>query len=463
MVNAGELLASLRCEIIRRGHPEYDNARKLYNAMVDRTPLAIARCRTTADVAACVDIARRTEMLLAVRGGGHNPAGLGSCDDGLVIDLSRMNDVRVDPNARTAIVRGGCLWRDVDRATHVFGLAIPNGLISSTGVGGLTLGGGIGHLTRRFGLTIDNLLAVEMVLADGSVVIANEGQHQDLFWAIRGGGGNFGVVTSFTFQLHPLHTVFAGPMFWPAEASNEILERHQNFIMGAPEEISGFLTFLQITPSARYPATLHDRTVCGVMWCYTGSPDQLEEILSPVRRWPKPCFEDVRSMPLPSLQSMFDSLRPSGHQWYWKSDFFGPLGQEAIDTHSKYGGRLPTSLSTIHLYPINGAVHRKRGDETAFAFRNALWAEAIAAVDPDPRKRDAIVKWARECWQAVHPYSAGGGYVNFMMDEERNRVAETYGANYKRLRDIKARYDPENVFRVNYNVAPSEGRGASPY
>jgi hypothetical protein len=372
-----------------------------------------------------------------------------------VLDLSQINEVRVDAAARLAKVGGGCRWRDVDRATHAFGLATPNGLISTTGVGGLTLGGGIGHLTRRYGLTIDSLLSVEMVLADGSFVSADEEENQDLFWAIRGGGGNFGVVTSFTFRLHPVQTVIAGPMFWPVEISSELLARFQEFIVGAPEDISGFFTFQKIAPSPLIPHSLHLRSVCGVMWTYTGAPEQFRQMLEPVRRWPEPLFEGIRSMPLPALQSMFDPIRPPGHQWSLKSDFFGVLSDEAIRAHSEHGAKLPTAISTIHLYPINGAVHRKTENETAFAFRNTLWAEAIAGVDSDPRNRHAIVTWSKECWQSVHPFSTGGAYVNFMMDDEPSRVAATYGRNYSRLQSIKAKYDPENVFRVNHNVIPA--------
>jgi FAD/FMN-containing dehydrogenase len=299
-----------------------------------------------------------------------------------------------------------------------------------------------------------------MVLADGSFVRADDEKNQDLLWAVRGGGGKFGVATSFTFRLHPVDTVVAGPMFWPVEIASEMLARFQEFVIGAPEDISGFFTFQKITPSPLIPQSLHLRSVCGVMWTYTGPPEELEPILKPVRRWPEPLFEGIRSIPLPVLQSMFDANRPPGHQWYMKSEFFGTLSDEAIRAHSEYGSRLPTPISTIHLYPINGAVHRKAESETAFAFRNALWAEAIAGVDPDPRNRNAIVTWARDCWQAVHPYSAGGAYVNFMMDEEPNRVSAIYGRNYGRLQRIKAKYDPENVFRFNHNVIPSPERHA---
>jgi FAD/FMN-containing dehydrogenase len=453
MTELDELVPALRGRIVLRQDPDYDEARRVHNALIDRRPAAIARCEGIADVVSCVRFAMRTGLLLAVRGGGHSLAGFGSCDDGLVIDLSPLSGVRVDAAAGQVKVGGGCRWREVDRATHAFGLAVPNGLISSTGVGGLTLGGGIGHLTRRCGLTIDNLLSVEMVLADGSIVNADEQRNADLFWAIRGGGGNFGVVTSFTFRLHPIHTVLAGPMFWPIESANEVLARFQDFLATAPEEISGFFTFQTIPALPLFPENLHGRTVCGVMWVSLGSSRQFYELVQPVRFSPDPLFENIRSMPLPALQSMFDSYRPAGHYWCLKTHIFDRLGTEAIRTHAEHGSRLPTAISTIHLYPINGAVHRKAPSDTAFAFRNALWAEAIAGVDPDGRNVEAIARWTRETWTAVRPWSAGGAYSNFMTDAEVERVAAAYGSNYARLRRIKSRYDPGNVFRVNHNLA----------
>ena len=453
MGDLDQLAAALQGTLIRSSDTEYEHARKVHNGMIDRRPAAIARCASVADVVACVRFAARTRLLLAVRGGGHSLGGFSTCDGGLVLDMSRLTDVQVDAAAMLAKVGGGCRWHDVDHATHAFGMATPNGLISTTGVGGLTLGGGIGHLSRRFGLTIDNLLSADMVLADGSFITADRERNEDLFWAVRGGGGNFGVVTSFTFRLHALHTVLAGPMFWPIQSAPEMLAKFQDFIVDATEDISGFFTFQTIAPTAAFPDALHGQSTCGVMWTYTGAPEQLKQILEPVRRWRKPLFESIRSMSVPVLQSMFDAHRPRGHQWCLKTDVFDALSEEAIRTHSQYGSNLPTAISTIHLYPINGAVHRKGESETAFAFRNALWAEAIAGVDPCPENRDAIVNWATECWQAVHPYSAGGAYINFMMDEAPNGIAVTYGRNYSRLRQVKARYDPDNLFRVNHNIS----------
>ena len=451
-----DLKAKLRGDLIQPGDINYDEARKLYNAMIDKRPGIIARCVDVADVMACVNHARENGMLLAIRGGGHNGPGLGSCNDGLVIDLSRMRGVRVNPAAKTAQVAGGCVWGDVDHATHAFGMAAASGIISTTGVGGLTLGGGIGHLSRKYGLTIDNLVEVDVVLADGSFVTASERQHPDLFWAVRGGGGNFGVVTSFTFRLHPVLNVTAGPMFWALEDAPEVMKRYEQFITDAPEEINGFFAFLMVPPVPLFPPELHMRTVCGVVWCSTADPRRTDEILKPVREWPKPLLAHVGPMPFPALQGLFDGLLPPGLQWYWKADFVDHLSDEAIVQHVKYGSALPSTLSTMHMYPINGAVHRVREGDTAFSYRATKWAAVIGGIDSDPANKDKIAEWAKRYWEAVHPYSAGGAYVNFMMEEGAARVEATYGGNYARLRQVKAKYDPGNVFRVNQNIAPAE-------
>ncbi|HXN49572.1 MAG TPA: FAD-binding oxidoreductase [Bryobacteraceae bacterium] len=449
------LKARLRGDVIEPGDAGYDQARKLYNGMIDKKPRLIARCVDVADVIACVNHARDSGILLAVRGGGHNGPGLGSCDGGMVIDLSRMRGVRIDPADKTAQVAGGCVWGDVDHAGHAFGMAVPSGIISTTGVGGLTLGGGIGHLSRSYGLTIDNLLAVDMVLADGSFVTANEKQNSDLFWAVRGGGGNFGVVTSFTFRTHPVHTVTAGPMFWAVEDAAEIMKRYEQFITDAPEEINGFFAFLMVPPVPLFPEELHMRTVCGVIWCSTAGPERTSELLRPTESWPKPLLAGVGPMPFPVLQSLFDGLYTPGLQWYWKADFVDHLSDEAIAQHIKHGTNLPSMFSTMHLYPVNGAVHRRNKQDTAFSYRETKWAEVIVGVDPDPGNKGKITEWARGYWDALHPYSAPGAYINFMMEEGAERIEATYGGNYARLRQVKAKYDPGNLFRVNQNIAPA--------
>jgi FAD/FMN-containing dehydrogenase len=458
--NHDELKGKLRGELILPGDPSYDKARQLYNGMIDKRPGLIVRALDAADVIACVNYARDRHILLAIRGGGHNGPGLGSCDGGLCVDLSSMRGVRVDPAAKTAQVAGGCVWGDVDHATHPFGQAVPCGFISTTGVGGLTLGGGIGYLSRSCGLTIDNLLSVEMVLADGSFVTADEDRNADLFWAVRGGGGNFGVVTSFTFRTHPVHTVTAGPIFWPVEDAPEVMRRFEEFITDAPEEINGFFAFLVVPPVPLFPPELHMRTVCGVVWCSRADATRTDELLKPVESWPKPLLRGLGPMPFPVLQSLFDGLYPPGLQWYWKADFVDHLSDAAIAGHMQHGPKLPSMFSTMHLYPINGAVHRKNKEDTAFHYREAKFAEVIVGVDPDPANRDRISGWARAYWDAVHPHSAPGAYVNFMMEEGAGRIEASYGENYSRLRQVKARYDPTNLFRVNQNIEPAAAAGA---
>ena len=450
-----ELKNRLRGEIIQPGDDGYDDARKVYNAMIDRRPALIARCADTADVIAAVNFGRENDMLTAIRGGGHNGAGLGICDDGLVIDLSGIKYTRVDPAASTVRVGGGCTWGDVDHATHAFGLATPTGIISTTGVGGLTLGGGIGHLTRKCGLTIDNLLAADLVLADGSFVTASADQNEDLYWAIRGGGGNFGVVTSFLFRSHPISTVYAGPMLWELEQTTEVMQWYREFSPSAPDDVNGFFAFLTVPPGPPFPEHLHNRKMCGVVWCFTGPLDQAEEVFKPIRGFGPPALDLVGPMPHPMLQSMFDGLYPPGHQWYWRADFVNELSDEAIALHVKYGSEMPTMQSSMHMYPINGAAHRVGNDETAWAYRDANWAEVIVGVDPDPANNDRIISWTKDYWDALHPYSAGGAYVNFMMEEGQERVQATYGDNYERLVAIKNKYDPTNLFRVNQNIKPT--------
>jgi FAD/FMN-containing dehydrogenase len=451
-----EFQTQLRGSVIRPGEPSYDDARSVYNGMIDRRPAMIVRCADVADVIQAVCLARDTALLVSVRGGGHNAGGLGVCDGGLVIDLSALGGVRVDPAARTVRVAGGCVWGDVDHATHAFGMATPSGIISTTGVGGLTLGGGLGHLTRKYGLTIDNLLEADMVLADGRFVTVSEKENADLFWAIRGGGGNFGVVTSFLFRLHPVHTVTAGPMLWPLENTGEVMRWYRTFILEAPEELNGFFAFLSVPPAPPFPEPLHGQTMCGVVWCYTGTAEEAELALRPARReLPPPAFEHVGPMPHPALQSMFDPFYPPGLQWYWKADFVNELSDEAIALHAQHGARLPTPHSTMHLYPINGAAHRVGKEATAFSYRDATWAEVIVGVDPDPANNERLTTWAREYWDALHPHSAGGAYVNFMMDEGEERIRATYRENYDRLAAVKGKYDPTNLFRVNQNIPPS--------
>ncbi len=445
----------LRGELIEPSDASYEEARKVYNAMISRKPRLIARCADVADVIAAVGFGRENGMRVSIRGGGHNAGGLGVCDDGLVIDLTPIRWVHVDPAKKTVRVGGGCRWGDVDHAAHAFGLAVPSGIISTTGVGGLTLGGGLGHLTRKYGLTIDNLLAANVVLADGSFAQASARENTDLFWAIRGGGGNFGVVTSFLFQGHPVHTVCAGPMLWPLDQAADIMKWYREFIVQAPRELNGFFAFMTVPPAPPFPEPLHLKKMCAVVWCYTGTPERAAQILEPVRRDRPPAFEFFVPMPFPMLQGMFDGLYPPGLQWYWKADFVKELSDKAIALHVKHGSELPTMHSTMHLYPINGAAHDPGKNETPWSYRDAVWSEVIVGVDPHPANKDRITAWARKYWEALHPFGAGGAYVNFMMEEGEDRVRATYRDSYDRLAAIKAKYDPKNFFQVNQNIQPA--------
>lgn len=447
--------ASLRGELIRSGEQGYDEARKVYNGMISKKPLMIARCADTADVIRCVNFARTNAITLSIRSGGHNAGGLGVCDNGLVIDLSRMKYTRVDPKAKTVVVGGGTTWGDVDHATHAFGLAVPSGIISTTGVGGLTLGGGIGYLTRKCGLTIDNLLSVDMVLADGSYLTADAHHNQDLFWAVRGGGGNFGVCTSFTYQCHPISTVYGGPMLWELSDSEEIMKWYAKMIKPAPDDLNGFFAFLTVPPGPPFPEQLHMKKMCGIVWCYTGKPEKADETFTAIRSFKKPAFEHTGQMPLPVMQQMFDALLPTGLQWYWRADFVNELKDEAIAKHAKWAEAMPTMLSTMHMYPVNGAASRVQDSETAWGYRDTMWAMVIAGIDPDPANNEKISTWAKQYWEDLHPYSAGGAYVNFMMEEGEARVKATYRGNYDRLVKIKNKYDPENLFSVNQNIKPT--------
>lgn len=454
-----EFRESLRGKILEPQDMEYDEARNVYNGMINKKPKFIVRCADVADVILAVNFARENKILLSVRGGGHNAGGLGICDDGLVIDLSTMRYTRVDPHAKTVTVGGGTTWGEVDHATHAFKMATPSGIISTTGVGGLTTGGGMGYLTRKFGLSIDNLLSVDMVLANGEFVTANATEHQDLFWAVRGGGGNFGIVTAFTFQLHEVDQVYAGPILYELEEMQSVLQWYRKFMKYAPDDLYGFFASLTVPPVAPFPEHLHLKKMCGVVWNYTGPMEKAEEVFKPVREFKEPALDMAGPMPFPALQSMFDGLYPSGMQWYWRADFVNEIPDEAINIHLKYAKQLPSMYSTMHLYPINGEASRVNDTDTAWTFRDAVWSMVIVGVDPEPKNADKITKWTKEYHNEIHKYSAGAAYVNFMMDEGHDRVKATYGKNYDRLVEIKDKYDPDNLFCVNQNIKPSHKKG----
>jgi FAD/FMN-containing dehydrogenase len=449
--------AGLRGQVFQQGDAGYDETRALYNGMVDKRPLLIARCADVADVIASVQFGRENGLLTAVRGGGHNGPGLGSCDGGLVIDLGAMKGARVDPQQRTVRVGPGCTQGDVDHAAHAFGLAVPAGIVSTTGVAGLTLGGGHGYLSRKFGLTVDNLLEADVVLADGSFVTASASSHPDLYWALRGGGGNFGVVTSFLFRAHPVDQVYAGPIFWDVKDARRIMQWYREFLPRSPRELGAFVGLKTVPSVDPFPKEIQGKKICALISCYGGPVGEGEELMKQVRKeLPPPILDWMSAMPFTALQSLFDPLLPKGMQWYWKGDFVKELPDPAIDVHLKYAAESPSELSLMHLYPIDGAVHDVAPHDTAWNCRDATWSMVIAGIDPQPSKAAAISAWARSYWEAVHPYTMGGAYVNFMMEEGEDRIRATYGENYERLAAVKRRYDPGNFFRVNQNIRPAQ-------
>ena len=451
---SGLAIQGFRGRLIGPSDKDYDEARALYNGMIDKRPMLIARCTDAADVVAAVNYGRENKLLLAIRGGGHSGPGLGSCDGGLVIDLSHMRSVRVDPSNRTVRVDPGCTAADLDHATHAFGLAVPLGIVGSTGVAGLTLGGGTGYLTRKYGLTIDNLLEVDVVLADGSFVTANKDQHADLFWAVRGGGGNFGVVTSFLFQAHPAKIVFAGPIFWDAKEAKKVIGAYRDFIANAPEELGLFVGLKTVPPTDPFPKEHWNKRACALIGAFNGPIEKGQALMaSLLEKLPAPLFNWMGEMPWTAINSLFDPFFPKGLQWYWKGDFVKALSDEAIDVHIANALKAPTPFCLMHLYPIDGAVRRVAKDATPWIARDASWSMVIAAVSPDPKDAAALRTWGRSYWEAIHPFNLQSAYVNFMdADEADNRVQLSYGDNYKRLAAIKAKYDPNNLFRVNQNI-----------
>ena len=455
---ARDELPDFQGQLIGPDDTDYEQARLVFNRMIDRRPALIARCATADDVSRIVRFAADRGLLVAVRGAGHNGAGLGTCDDGVVVDLSPLREVHVDPDARTVRVGGGCTWAEVDGATGEYGLATPSGIISTTGVGGLTLGGGLGHLTRGCGLTIDNLLGAEMVLASGEQVRVGADEHPDLYWAIRGGGGNFGVVTSFLFRLHEVGTIFGGPTFWTAEQGTEVLSAYREFLPDAPRELNAFFAYHIVPPGPPFPEEIHLRPVSGVVWCYVGPEDAARRAMAPLLdNLPEPLMHGVHSMPHAMLQGAFDGLYPAGDQWYWRADFITEVPDQAVAIHDRFGTQLPSWKSTMHMYPIDGAPHDVAPGDTAWSYRDATWNTVFAGVDSDPANRDTITRWSIDYQEALHPYSAGGAYVNMMMDEGEDRVRASYRGNYDRLAQVKRTYDPDNLFRVNQNIRPAAG------
>jgi FAD/FMN-containing dehydrogenase len=448
------LREQVRGQIITPGDGDYDAARAVYNGMIDKRPAAVVRVSQVADVIACVNFARDNSLDLAIRGGGHSAPGFGTWDDALVIDFANTTGVRVDPASRTARSDAGATWADFNHATHAFGLATPGGIVGSTGVAGLTLGGGFGYLTRKYGLSCDNLISADVVTADGKFVTASESENDDLFWALRGGGGNFGVVTSLEYRLHPVDMVHAGIIIYPMEHAETVAKFYRDHIASAPEELGAFLAFALGPPVPFLPEEWHGKPVVVVVGMWTG-----DEAEGP-GRW-KP-FLDVAPvagsmvgpMPYPALNQAFDPLLPKGLQGYWKADFMAELSDGAIEAHLKYGSKIPSVETAVHVHPIDGAVQRVGATETAFANRNVKFSPVVAGMWQNPADNEANIAWVRDYAAALRPYAVPGGYINFMDADDQPRVAENYGGNFQRLGAVKAKYDPQNLFRINQNILP---------
>jgi FAD/FMN-containing dehydrogenase len=460
-------IPGFRGEVITPRHDEYDDARAVWNGSVDRRPRLIARCGGTADVAAAVRFAREHGLEVAVRGGGHNVAGTAVCDDGIVIDLSAMRGVWVDPGRRTALVEGGALWGDVDHATQAHGLATTGGIVGHTGVGGLSLGGGIGWLMRKHGLTVDNLVEAEVVTADGEVLRASAKDHPDLFWALRGGGGNFGVVSSFRFALHPVGPqVTAGPVFWAAEDTSDVLRFYRDFVADAPDELGNVVRLGTIPPLPVVDPSLHFRPAIAVASCYAGPVAEGEHAVRALRRFGTPLVDLVGPTRYVDHQSGLDDTVPHGWHYYWKATDLADLSDEVIDTvvEHAYNATSPTSYSAM--FHLGGAVARAPRESTAYPGRDVehnIIIDAAWLPEQDDSVAAANVAWARSFLDALEPHRAGV-YVNFLdSDDGTSRIHEAYGDDtYRRLADVKATYDPDNVFHVNKNIRPNAIAPARP-
>ncbi len=448
------LRQQMRGDVIGAEDAGYDEARAVRNAMIDRRPAVVTRPVNAGDVIAAVNFARESHLPLAIRGGGHSVPGFGTCDDGVVIDMSRMRGVRVNPEKRTARAEGGATWGDFNAATNAFGLATTGGIISTTGVAGLTLGGGIGYLARGYGLSLDNLISADVVTADGKLLIASEKENADLFWAIRGGGGNFGVVTSFEFRLHPVKDIYGGPMFYELKYAGDLLRFYRDYIKDAPEAMGGFPAFQIAPPLPFIPENRHGDTFVLFVACWSGPVEQGEKALKPFHDVAPVFAEHVGAMPYPALNSAFDGLYPPDLQHYWKANFVKELTDDAIAAHVEHGSKVPAMTSTMHIYPINGAVHKVASDDTAFAYRDANFATVIAGMWPDPAQNKANIKWVRDYYDATAPLSEEGGYINFMAEDDQSRIKANYKGNYNRLVQAKKKYDPDNLFHVNQNIKP---------
>lgn len=448
--------SSLRGQLLQPSDTGYDDARKIWNAMIDRRPAMIVRCAGAADVRRSIAFARAHDILPAIRGGGHNIAGNAINDGGLVIDLSLMKSIRIDPDARKAWVEPGALLSDFDHEAQEFGLATPLGINSTTGVAGLTLGGGFGWLTRKYGMTVDNLVSVDMITADAERIHVSASEHPELFWAIRGGGGNFGVVTMFEFALHPVGPeVLSGLIVFPFEQAKQVLTRYRDFSAGASDELTVWAVLRQAPPLPFLPSEVHGTNIVALAVFYAGKVEDGMRAIEPLRAFGQPCGEHVGAQPYTAWQKTFDPLLTPGARNYWKSHNFAELGDDAIDTVIRYVGNLPTPQCEIFIGLLGGQANRVPTDATAYAHRDAVYVMNVHTRWDDPAEDDKCISWAREFFDAAAPYATGGVYVNFLTADESGRIGAAYGPNYDRLVQVKNTVDPRNLFRQNQNIQPT--------
>jgi FAD/FMN-containing dehydrogenase len=451
-----ELSASFAGELVRAGDPTYDEHRKVWNGSIDRRPALIARCSGVADVVAAVRLAASTGVPLAVRGGGHSFPGLSVCDGGVVVDLGPMKEITVDAEARRASAQAGVLLGELDQATQAVGLAVPAGIVTHTGLAGLTLGGGIGWIHRKYGLTVDQLLSAEVVTAEGEVMRASESENADLFWGIRGGGGNFGIVTEFEFRLNPLGpTVLAGPIFWPMADSPKLLRFYREWITEAPDELMTIVVHRKAPPLPFVPAELHGEPVVAVVPCYSGPVEEGERVVRPLREFAKPVLDLCQPKPFLEHQAMFDPTFPHGRWYYMRACDVAELSDEVIDTTFEHSMRITSPLTAFPIWQMGGAVARIGSDETAFGPRDAGFTFNITVATESAAGFEEEREWARGLWSALEPHHTGTVYVNFLMEEGEERVRQAYGeVRYDRLKTLKRKYDPGNLFRLNQNIPP---------
>jgi FAD/FMN-containing dehydrogenase len=457
MTTIAELREQVRGPVVEPGEADYDELRRVHNGVHDRRPALVVRATSTADAVAAVNYARESGLDLAVRGGGHSAPGYGTCDGGVVLDLSLMNNVFVDRVRRTARTGGGATWGDFNHATHAYGLATTGGIISTTGVSGLTLGGGVGYLTRGCGLTCDNLVSAEVVTADGRIVVASEHENEDLLWALRGGSGNFGVVTSMELALHDVGMIYGGPMLFEVEDAPAVMRAYDDYIQEAPEQLGAFFGWQMAPPLPFIPEDRHGDMFCVMITCWSGRPEQGEQAIKPFRDVAEVKAEHVGPMPYPALNAAFDGLFYKGMRQYWKADYVRDLPDGAIAAHAQHGPPTPSLTSTMHLYPINGAASRVGPEETAFAHRDARYVMVIGAFYDTPAEDERAVGWVRNYYEALHPFSGyEGGYVNMLDADDAGRTPQNFGRAYERLRRVKAVYDPDNLFHLNPNIPPAD-------